>query len=746
VDAKPKATGEAKYTADLVRPGMLTGKALRSPYPHARILHIDTERARRVPGVRAVLTAADTPMIPYGLIVPDELPLAATKVRYIGDEVAALAAADADAADEALGLIRVEYEELAAVFDPEEAMRPGAPRVHDEFELNVADHVAFERGDIEAGWREAAVRAEETFRLQCMHQYYMENNACIAEVDATGKLTVWCCLQMLDVERNLLSRALNLPVSRIRIIQPHVGGGFGGKLEQKIPVLTSLLAMKARRPVFMEYSREEELTAARPRVPMTIELKMGARRDGTVCAKEVRVVADNGAYSNWAAGILNTACTRIDSLYRFRNLRAEGFLVYTNKVPTGALRGFGNPQITFAVESMLDVLADRLGMDPAELRLRNATQAGDVTAHGWEIRSCALTECIQKVMALSGWKQKIRDAGNGRGVGMACSIHVAGNRNLGDFDGSSALVRVHQDGRVTVICGEGDIGQGAHTVFVQIAAEELGARVEDVEISEPDTEVAPFSLGAYATRVTTVGGNGVKAAAADARAQLFHVAAKMLHAPPEELDAAESRIFLRGRPERGVTFEDVVRESMFKRDAKPIVGRGLFSVQTTVQHDKKTRYGNVAPAYSFAAQVAEVVVDRETGVVRVLNYYSVDDVGRAINPMAAEGQIEGAIMMGIGYALMEEMVFEEGRVVNVLDYEVPTFGHLPKVHHLLVEPIDPFGPFGAKGVGETPIVPVAGAIANAVARATGARVTSLPITPEKVLRALEGRARGAPVG
>ncbi|MBI3075765.1 MAG: molybdopterin-dependent oxidoreductase [Deltaproteobacteria bacterium] len=741
IDAKAKAMGDAKYTADMRLPGMLYGKVLRSPFPHARIRQIETARAKGLTGVRAVITAADTPKIKYGLVVDDELPLCDDRVRYVGDEVAAVAAIDRDTAEEALDLIEVEYEELPAVFDPEEALRPGAPVLHEQFPNNVASHLNFERGDIEAGLREAAVVLEETFRTQCHHQYYMENVAALANW-SEGKLTIWCPLQFLEIPRQLLAKALNLRLSDIRMIQAYVGGGFGGKLDQKLPVVTALLALKSRRPVLCEHTREEEMQAARPRVPMIIRLKMGARKDGVITAKDTQIIADNGAYSNWAQGILSTAATRVDSAYRYRNIRTDAKLVYTNKTPTGAFRGFGNPQITFAVGSMIDMLARELGIDPAEMHRKNATQTGDVTAHGWVINSCGLTECIDRALERIGWPAKRQQKTFGRGLGVACAIHVSGNRIIGDYDGSAAFVKLNEDGRANVICGEGEIGQGANTIFAQIAAEELGVRYEDVDMSVADTDVTPFALGAWATRVTAIGGNGVRMAARDAKRQLLEAAAEKLEANPDDLVIREGVISVKGLPGRSLTVADAVKASMYKKGGTPVIGRGQFSVDTTVQVGKE-KFGNIAPAYSFACQVAEVEVNPETGVVKVLRVVAADDLGRALNPLSAEGQVEGGVVQGLGYALCEELVFEDGRVLEPMEYEVPTAWLAPNVESILVESIDPFGPYGAKGTGETPLVPVAAVIANAVCDAVGVRITSLPITPEKIRKALKAKQEAA---
>lgn len=740
IDSAKKVTGEAKYSADIKLPRMLYGKVLRSPHPHARILNINTEKAERLPGIKAVVTSEDTPKVKFGIIVPDEYILAVDKVRYIGDEIAAVAAIDESTAEEALQLIEVEYEVLKPVFDPIEAMQPDAPNIH-EREGNIVVSTEIIRGDVEEGFKNADFIFEDRFTTQFVHQCYLEPISCTADVNSSGKITLWMPLQRPFAIRAKLSKALNIPESKIRIIQTYVGGGFGGKGISigNLPGICALLAKKAQRPVFLSNTREEEFTGTRPRVATIIEIKTGVKKDGTLSAKEMRIIADNGAYCSSAPAIMAAIATRIDNLYKFHNIKTIANLVYTNKAATGAYRSFGNVQITFAMESQMDMISERLGFDPVDFRLKNAVKKGDVTIHGYKINSCGIHDCIQKVAESSRWFEKRKTKVYGKGIGIACMIHISGNRTLLDYDGSTAIIKMHEDGRIYLISGECDLGQGSRTILAQIAAEELGVDLDDIEVSIPDTEAVPFCMGTGASRVTTIGGNAVKAAAKDTRKQLFKAAAVRLEANPDDLDIKDHRIFVKGAPDKSLSISETVKLALFHQGGEPIIGKGSFDPDT-VPADPLTRYGNISCAYPFAAQVAEVEVDTETGVVKVINFVAAHDVGRAINPLTSEGQVEGGVLQGIGWALMEEIKYKDGKVINpnFRDYKIPTSMDVPPVEVILVESNDPIGPFGAKALGEPPIVPVAPAIVNAIYDAVGIRIRDLPITPEKIIRAVKG--------
>ena len=757
-DAREKAGGTVRYLPDLSFPGLLVGKVLRSPHPHARIRRIDVTKARRVPGVRAVVTRDNTPKVHFGIILKDELPLAHEKARYVGDEVAAVAAETEAAALEGLAAIEVEYEPLPAVFDVEAAVGPGAPLVHDEVAGNVPGGVHVERGDVETAMARAYRVVEGRYETPMMHQAALEPICCVADWQQ-GTLALWGPFQSpFLIRQYLLAAPLGLSLSQIRLYQTMVGGAFGGKLDQRHYLVCALLAMEAGRPVRLLNTLEEELIATRPRMAATISLRTGWSREGKLVAKDVRILADNGAYTSLSLPILSSMSMRTDSLYRTPSVRINADLVYTNTCPSGQMRGFGNVQATFAFESHLDEVAAALGMDAVDLRLANATRTGDVSIHGWKMLSCGLSEAITAAADRIGWKAKRgRDTyrpGDGkgsvrRGVGLAANMHVTSNKPFAtsitghDYDGSAAFVRVHEDGRVTVLTGEVDLGEGVTTTLGIIAAEELGVPLETVRVANVDTEVAPYGLGTYASRVTFMGGNAVRAAAADAKRQLLEIAARALDAPASELEVRDGVLSVKGFPHRTLALAEVARAG-FALGATTIVGRGEFRSDPGPM-DAKAKYGNQTMTYSFACHAAEVEVDLETGKVRVLRVVAAHDLGRVINRVGAEGQIEGGVTQGVGFALVEELIRQDGVIRNpsFLDYKIPSSLDAPVVESVFVETIDPAGPHGAKGLAETAINPTPAAVANAIADAAGVRVRSVPITPEKVLRAM-GVLEGSP--
>lgn len=743
-DGVQKATGAARYGADIRLPGMLYGKLLCSPYPHARVLNIDTRKAERVAGVKAAVTAADTPKVGfgYGPFRKDKQIFAIDKVRFFGDEIAAVAAVDEDVAEEALELIEVEYEPLPAIFDPEEAIKPDAPRVHEDLDGNLVDHCIISRGDVKEGFNQAHVALEETFRTQRQHQCYLEPLACLAHMDLSGRLTIYGPFHAIFTMRAELSKTLGIPEDKIRAIQMYVGGSFGvcakGSDHISLWAAACLLARKSGRPVMMQANREEAFITGRPRVPAIIKIKLGATRDGRLVAKESHILADAGAYTGLTPFIIDTMAHRPDNMYRLTNVKNEASLVLTNNVPAGAIRGFGNPQMTFALESMIDMIAESLSIDPMEIRLRNATQPGDTTVHGWQPKSCALTDCIKLAAEASGWKEKNQAESPNRGIGMACMTHVSGRRASPGFYGSRALIKITEDGKVNLISGEGEVGQGWFTVAAAIAAQEMGLPMEEINVIPPDTDVAPFCFGPYSDRTTILGGNAVRLAAADAKRKLLEVAGEMMEANPVDLEMAGGRIFVKGSADKGLTLQEAARWAMERPGGRTIWGMADYDPPSVIP-DPESKYGNVSTSYTFACQAVEVKVNVETGQVSLLNFVAAHDLGRAIFPLGAEGQIEGAASQGIGFGLMEEMKLEVGIPLNpnLLDYRIPTSLDVPDVRPILVESNDPFGPFGAKGVGEPGLVPTVAALANAIYNAIGVRITSLPITPEKVLAALQ---------
>ncbi len=741
IDGNQLVTGKAKFTVDIQLPRMLYCQILRSPVAHARIKSIDTTEALKLPGVKAVITAEDTAKVPFGTVLKDQYPLAVDKVRYVGDEIAAVAATSERLARKALEFIKVEYEELPAVFDPEEAMKPGAPVIHGSCPDNTIV-VKVEAGDIEKGFAMADHLFENRFSVPGVHHCTMEPQACVCDYDVNGKLTVWTSTSAPFLLPPYLASTLKMPVGKIRVIKPHVGGSFGSKSEM-LPVhfCTALLSMKTDRPVKMVYDMEEQFMASRIRHPMIIYLKTGVKKDGTIIARQARVITDNGAYASYGPGVTYLAGALMASLYRVPNIRFTGHVVYTNKAIGGAFRGFGNPQITFATESEMDIIAEKLGLSPAEIRLKNAVRPGDNTPCGWKITSCGLEQCLKETVQRSDWEHK-KGQRDYHGVGMAYMIHHIGWR-VAPSDSSAATIKIQNDGQVVVLSGAADIGTGSDTVLAQIVAETMGIVLDKVTMVTGDTELTPMDFGSYASRVTTIAGNAVKAAAKDALEQIFAAVAPKLGVGKERLVAKNGFIFCNDDPEKCVSFGEAVYETQVLR-GKVIIGTGTYDPPTE-NINPETGGGNLSVTYPFAAQVAEIAVDRDTGQVDVIKFTAAYDAGTVINPLTLEGQIDGGLHMGLGYALSEQMVWDNrGNLLNsnFADYKLLTATdlHGMQLERILVETHDPDGPFGAKGTGESVTVPTAPALANAIYDATGVRVKDLPITPEKLYWALKEKS------
>ena len=740
IDSVAKVTGEAKFTDDLAMPGMLIGRILRSPHPHARILHIDASRALKLTGVRTVVTGNDTAGIKYGAAEPfcDEYMLAIDKVRYIGDEVAAVAAVDEQTAKEALNLIKVEYEPLPAVFTPDEAMKPGAPRIHDHVENNTSHYIRIAAGDVQEGFKESDYIFEDTYQTQPIAHAPLESHASVAWPQANGRLTVWSSTQAPFRVRADLAHLLSVPVGKIRVIQPFVGGGFGGKREiQSLDFCAALLALKSGRPVKITYDREEEFSATRRRLPMSIYLKTGVKRDGTLVAKYCRLIADGGAYNGEGPMIISSGANQLTLAYRFPHFLYEGYHVYTNNPVTSSMRGFGNTQMRFADDCQMDRIAREFGISPVDLRLKNARQRGEVSLMGAKLPSCALTECIETACEASDFRGKWGKLPPGRGIGIACTGFVTGSKIWLPFDSSSAFVKINEDGSVSLLTGASDIGQGSNTVLAQLVAEELGILPEEIAVTSADTDVTPFDLGAYASRTTFIAGNAALTAARDAKCQLFEAAAEKLEANPDDLELKNRSIQVKGAPHKSISICEAVKAALFSPKGMPIMGRGYYNPPT--DYDPQLRRGSRSAAYSFAAQVAEVEVNPETGQVKILRLVAAQDCGRALNPLAVEGQIEGSVSMGIGQAFYEDLVYEQGQSTNTsyAEYKIPSARDMPSVECHIVESIDPEGPYGAKGIGEMTQLPTCPAIANAIYDAIGVQIKTLPITPEKILAALK---------
>ncbi|MBI3076127.1 MAG: xanthine dehydrogenase family protein molybdopterin-binding subunit [Deltaproteobacteria bacterium] len=722
LDAWDKATGAAQYVHDLVLPRMLHARILRSRLPHAEILHIDTSRAKRLAGVRAVLTGADLPGLRFGFR-KDNLPLKVDRVRCLGDEVAAVVAVDEETAEEALEQIRVDYRELPPVFDIEAALRPDAPRIHEELESNLVQlSYPFEHGDVEQAFAEADVVVERAYTLRYVTHACLETMGCVASWDPQGGLTIWSTTQVPFLYQKDLSEALGVPGDRIRVIQPKLGGGFGRGLDiYSMDILCALLARQIGRPVKMVYEREEEFVACPTRQPVQFSVKSGARKDGALLAREARVLLDVGAYVSWGATTPYVMMATVTGLYRIPHVKFDSLMVYTNNPSTAAMRGYGNLQATFAVESQMDELARELGMDPLEFRLRNANRPGDLTPQAMTITSCGLRECLETAAREMGW---------------------AGPAARRGADGCGAIVKIDDFGKVTLLTGASEIGQGAETALAQITAEELGVPLERVQVVNDDTAITPWDVGVHASRTTFIAGNAARLAAADAKAQLLQIAARVLNEPVERLVVQEGVVRSVTDPRKELPYDKAIRAGHFKEHGEMIVGQAFYDPPTEMQ-DKRF-IGNISTTYTFGTQAAEVEVDIETGEVQVLRVVAAHDVGRAINPLGAEGQIEGGLAMALGYALTEELVVRQGAILNpnFVDYRLITGADMPRTTVILIETDDPAGPFGAKGIGEAGAICTAPAVANAIYDAIGVRVTELPITPERLLRAIRQAGHG----
>jgi len=761
LDAPDKATGRTVYGHDVRLPGMLHGRILYSRYPHARVLSVDVSRALKLPGVKAIVTAADNPRVGAGAErVParfgygkDNTPLKGDVVRSLRDEVAAVAAVDPDIAEEALSLIDVEYEPLTAVFSAEDALKEGAPLIHSERDSNLFTKYRYSHGTLELGERESDVVAEADFELPYVAHAAMETSVVVADFDHRGHLTLYSTTQIPFLLQRDLSEALGIEGSDIRIIQTAIGGAFGRGLDiYPYEPIAALLARKAGKPVRISFSRHEEFLAAPVRQPAKAHVRAGAKRDGMITFRDVYVLLDLGAYVSWGSVTPLVMMETTASLYRIPHTRFSADCVYTNNPITGAVRGYGNPQSTFFVETMMDRLAVALDIDPVDFRIRNANIPNEETPQGLKITSCGLKECLEAVAAradIGSRKSENHVFGSGkpilqtpnlklkRGAGFACTLNVGGGARIYRSDGCGATVKVDDFGHVSLITGSTEIGQGSETVLAQIVAEVLGVGIEDVNVLNSDTDVKPWDVGVHASRTTFIAGNAAHIAALDARRQIFETASELLKASPHDLVAWDGKILAKGT-DQSVDLGKVTRARHYREGGKVIIGEGWYDPPTKLV-DKDTYKGNISAAYGFGAQMAEVEVDTETGKVRVLRLACANDVGRAINPMAVEGQIEGGAQMGLGYALTEEVIVKDGRVLNpdFLDYRLFTSADMPEIETIIIETDDPQGPFGAKGVGEMGGTPTAAAIANAIYDAVGVRLTTVPMTPERVLKALD---------
>ena len=748
-DAEEKALGAARYLDDIALPGMLHAAFALSPLAHARIVSVDAGAARAHPGVHAVLTGEDLPVLGGGAI--KDMPfLARGKVRYVGEPVAAVAAETPAIAEAAARLVDVAYEELPAVLTVEDALAPGAPLVHEDigaYELshpvehdgNVLSRQEIVEGDVDAAWAECDVVLENAFVTGAQYHHALEPTGAVAAFDPAGKVTVWSTTQSVFRVQAEIAQLLDMPMSKIRAISPRIGGTFGGKGGAHLQPVAVALARSAGRPVKAVLPRSSDFMTMLRRHPAKIAVKTGAKADGTLIAREVEVTLEGGAYCNESPAVLGFALLMARGPYRIPNVRAKGRAVYTNKLRAGGFRGFGNPQSTFAGESQIDELAAALGLDPFEIRLKNAMRAGDKWLGGQTVEACGLVECIEKLRAATEARpRRERPAGaKKRGLGIACLAHVCGLLS------TAANVRLLEDGSVTVSTGAVDCGQGSDTALAQICAGSLGLDTARVNFVDPDTDASPYNWSTSGSRTTYLVGRAVAAAAHEVKARIFEHASEMMECASEDLELRPGgRVGIAGIPDREVSFAEVSRRAHWSVGG-PIMGQNAL-IYDGERFDPKRAivkgfpFANIG-TYVFGAQAVEVEVDEATGRIAVVEAWSAHDVGRAINPLAVEGQIQGGFVQGLGYALTEELVWEGGALANpsMMDYKAPSAMDVPAaINPIVVEHPEPSGPFGAKAIGEPGLIGVAPAIANAVAKATGVRLRELPMTPERVLRTL----------
>ena len=741
-DARIKVTGECRFAGDITIPGMLHGKMLRSPYAHARILNIDTKKAEKLKGVRAVITGKDFPGILYGNFAHtrDYLPLAIDRVRYIGEEVAAVAAEDEDTAWEALDLIDVEYESLPAVFDPEEALKEGAPLLYDNRPNNISSKSEWEFGDLEKGLKASSLIRQDVFRTQALKHGMLETHTCIGFWDADGKVTLEACKQSPYVAWRQLAMGLGIPPHKVRVKQTFIGAGNSGGKQEALPMdfAAVMLSSRTGRPVRIIHTMEEVLIMGHMRHPYKIDLKIGVNKDGIIQAMDCHAIADGGAHSSIGQLSIYLLGAWLMMTYKIPNVRYRGWRVFTNKSFCGALRGHGVPQARFAFEGLLDSIADELGIDHFEIRKRNAITPGYEAPNGFKITTSGFKEALDKAEEVSDWRQKKGKLPKYRGIGVGASGFISGSNIMG-MSACSAMLKVQEDGSVALQTGATDVGQGCDTVLPMIVAEVLGIEPDDVSFALVDSDLTPIDGGTWSSRVTFYAGNAVKIAALDARKQIADAAAEILEARAEDLVFRKKRVYVKGSPDQGAELDKVIRYCQNKK-GMTIMGRGYYNAPCG-HLDFSKGYGNFTAAYSFYAQVCEVEVDPETGQVQILNMWTAHDGGRELNPMLVRGQLIGSTVMHVGQALFEGVMRDDrGETLNTSfrDYKMPTFSDIPGFQGLYsMDMPDGEGPFGAKEAGEGASGPVIASIANAIQDAIGVRIKSLPITPEKILKAIK---------
>jgi xanthine dehydrogenase molybdenum-binding subunit len=759
-DGVEKALGTAMFTTDFKLPGMLYGKVLRSPYPHARIIDIDVTEAEKLPGVKAVATYKNTPRVKFNTSATVTITVPALKpvydqyifdnvVRYVGDEVAAVAAVSEKIAEKALKLIKVEYEQLPTVYDPLEAMKPEAPVIHEDCEegKNIPGEVVkIPFGDTEKGFAESDVIIEKTFKLPVQKQAQMETMAAVAQYGSDDKITVWCTSQAPHMARIILARLFEVPFSSVRVLNPpYVGGGFGVRigLSAKAEPIAILLSKLAGKPVKVVYTRKEDFIASDTRHGGYVSFKLGAKKDGTFHALDLRATLNTGAYCSWGAEAPGVLGAMGLGVYRLPYQNFYGHSVYTNTTPAGAMRGFGNPQGMFAIESVVDMMAEKLSMDPLELRLKNIIKVGDTWCLPYPCQSTGLAECIEKGAKSINWEKRGKlnkpGAKKLRGIGMGVGTHVS---NAWPFcvDYDNAYVTIQQDGSVHLASGVPDIGTGTSTSLPMLVAETLGVGLKQVSMAFGDTLTTPFDIGSHASRTLYAAGTAVIAAAKDARKQILEYAGDFLKVAPERLDIKDSVVFVAGQnigDNCGGT--GVCQTVEGERKSVSLVE---LAYHAHLRNKQFIGIGRTVPenAPPWHAHFAEVEVDTETAQVRVIKIAAAHDVGKAIHPIIVEGQVEGGVLQGVGYSLSEDIRYDEkGKQLHdsFHKYMLPTAEDTPEIDAIIVEAADPTGPFGGKGVGECGLVPTAPAITNAIYDATGIRFYEIPVTEEKMHKALK---------
>ncbi len=746
VEGPLKVTGRAEYTDDIQRPGLLVGRLLRSPWPHARLRSIDVAAARALPGVYAVLTGDRYP-IPFGVlpITHDETAIAVDASRYIGDIIAAVAARDEPTAEAALALIRVDAEPLAEHADP----RMGTSKVTDPIHAkglagtNIQKEVVQHFGDVDAAFARARFTARVRGTFAGVTHAFTEPMATIAEATPDGRLTVWSATQVPHYLHRTLSEVLGIPMHRIRVIKPEVGGGFGGKSDP-LPheIVCAALAIETGRPVKILFDREEVFYTNHGRHPTQNEVRVAADAEGNLLAYDIEALIDGGAWSSF--GTVTTYYNGVLAMgpYRVPNFRYKGRRVYTTKPPSGAMRAHGGTNIRYSIEVALDRIAEESGIDPFDLRERNALAPNSTTVNRFEITSTSFLECLSAVRKASDWDRKFRQLPYGRGIGLGCGFYISGSNSPIHFTPkmpqSTVHLKVDMDGGIAVHSMQADIGQGSNTLLAAIVAEVLGVDLERVHVQRVDSDVSPVDLGSYSSRVTFMMGNAARSAAEQLKGELITAAAGLLGTPPEEVMVGHECFETRGPPPASVPFLEVLHRAMEAKGA--LTASGSYQTRPKGGTFKGAKAGT-APAYSFAAYVAEVSVDVETGEYRVRKVWAGFDCGRPLNRLAVEGQIEGSIHMGLGQVMGESMNYRGSRLFNpsLLEYKIPMPQQMPEVEILLVGKDDPEGPFGAKEAGEGPLIATLPAVGNALYDAVGVRFTDLPITPDKVLRGIDRR-------